>query len=132
MHDITLELNGTTLRGPVKGPWEISSDQHRLTLAATPRGPGIIGWQTAGGPELVGTPHPLCDLILGGEVKTTAVAETTMVGVRQALSLLLATATETLTLRQRLIVFPGSPVIQLATTVENTGAAPLALGRVWV
>jgi hypothetical protein len=119
-----------TLRGPVEGPWEISSDRYRLTLAATPRGPGIVGWQTAEGPELVGAPHPLCDLIPGGEIKTTAVAETSIVGGRQALCLLLSTATESLTLHQRLIVFPGSPVIQLATAVENTGAAPLALGRV--
>ncbi len=130
MHDIALELNGTTLRGPVEGPWEISSDQYRLTLAATPHGPGITGWQTAGGPELVGAPHPLCDLITGGEVKTTAAAETIIVGGRQALSLLLSTTAANLTLRQRVIVFPGSPVIQLVTVVENTGAAPLALGRV--
>lgn len=129
-HAIELELNGTTLRGPVEGPWEISSDRYRLTLAVTPRGPAIVGWQAAGGPEVVGAPHPLCDLIPGGEAKTPAAAETTIIGGRQALCLLLATATETLTLRQRLIVFPGSPVIQLATTVENTGAAPLALGRV--
>lgn len=128
--EIKLQLNDTTLRGPIEGPWEISNDRYRLTLAATPRGPAIAGWQTAGGPELVGGPHPLCDLIPGGEVKTSAAAETMIIGGREALCLLLATATETLTLRQRLIVFPGSPVIQLATTVENTGAAPLTLGRV--
>ena len=125
-----LQLNGTTIRGPVGGPWEISSDQYRLALAATQLGPGIVGWQSAGRPQLVGAPHPLCDLIKGGEVKTTAAAETTILGGRQALSLLLSSAAANLTLRQRLIVFPGSPVIQLATAVENTGTAPLPLGRV--
>jgi len=130
MRETELKLNGTTIRGPVQGPWEISSDQQRITLAATPRGPGIAGWQCAGGAELVGAPHPLCDLITGGEVKTTAAAETTILGGRQALSLLLSTTAANLMLHQRLIVFPGSPVIQLATTVENAGAAPLPLGRV--
>jgi hypothetical protein len=131
MHDIELRLNGTTLCGPVEGPWEIGSDRYRLTLAATSRGLGIIGWQSAGGPELVGAPHPFCDLIVESAVEERqASAETMIVGGRQALSLLLSTATETLTLRQRLIVFPGSPVLQLATAVENTGAAPLELGRV--
>jgi hypothetical protein len=86
-----------------------------------------VGWQITGGPELVASPHPLCDLITGSEVKTTALAETTMVGGRQALCLLLSTIAANLTLRQRLIVFPSSPVIQLATTVENTGTAPLPL-----
>jgi hypothetical protein len=53
-----------------------------------------------------------------------------IVGGRQALCLLLTTVNETLTLRQHLIVFPGSPVIQLVTMVENSGIAPLPLGRV--
>lgn len=53
MRGIELQLDGTTIRGPVEGPWEISSDRYRLTVAATPRGPAIAGWQAAGGPELV-------------------------------------------------------------------------------
>lgn len=261
--EIKLQLHDTTLGGPVEGPWEIRNDRYRLTLAATPRGPGIAGWQITGGPELVGSPHPLCDLIPGGfvtrwqvstpvarpaggvaacapppahtawselnanaggfanvhdrypeadgvvylrtqvdlekamkcnlllghdggarlfldgrplyadpETKNPAIptrarvpvqlaagnhditlafdlnsgrgygvflrfektpaaaAETLIIGGRQALCLLLATETGNLTLRQRLIVFPGSPVIQLATTVENSGAVPLSLDRV--
>lgn len=130
MGAVSLQLNGTAIGGPVGGPWQIDSDRWRLVLATTPRGPAIAGWQFAGGAELVGAPHPLCDLIAGGEVKTTAAAGTATVGGRQALSLLLCTTAESLILRQRLLVFPGSPVIQLATAVENAGPSSLPLGRV--
>ncbi len=91
MPNMELNLNGTTIHSAVGGPWEINSNRYRLALAATPRGPGVTGWPCAGGAELVGAPHPLCDLITGGEVKTTAAAETLIIGGRQALSLLLST-----------------------------------------